>query len=130
MYISQLTSRNKNDFHFRSHCMSCLKTHTWGDGYADAYYQTVVFPNRPCPGCGLSEKDIERAWEGGGISEGIIPNKLARVSTGRLIQVYTSQTEPTIYEVKGVMDDGRLWMEERGVTLEQVGDELDRRATN
>lgn len=54
MRIRELTFRNRNDFHFIAEC-DCGKSSRWGDGYADAFYQQVVFPARCCPHCGLNE---------------------------------------------------------------------------
>lgn len=54
MRISEITRRNRNDFHFIAEC-NCGKTSRWGDGYADAFYQLRVFPDRCCPYCGLNE---------------------------------------------------------------------------
>lgn len=54
MRIKKLTYQNRNDFHFVAEC-NCGKESSWGDGYADLYYQQVVFPNRLCPHCGMSE---------------------------------------------------------------------------
>lgn len=58
MYILKATSRNRNDFHFVAMCRSCGKKSRWGDGYADAYYQTKVFPARHCPHCGVNEYGV------------------------------------------------------------------------
>lgn len=55
MHIIKITFRSRNDFHFISHCRHCGDQTSWGDGYADAYYQQVVFPHRRCPKCGLDE---------------------------------------------------------------------------
>lgn len=54
MRIKKVTFHHRNDFHFIAEC-DCGKDSQWGDGYADAMYQQVVFPNRLCPHCGLSE---------------------------------------------------------------------------
>lgn len=55
MYIIEVTKRYRNDFHFRAYCRHCGDISTHGDGYADAYYQQVVFPNRFCEKCHLNE---------------------------------------------------------------------------
>lgn len=55
MHIVEITSRHRNDFHFKAQCRHCKRLSTWGDGYADAYYQENVFPARHCPHCGKDE---------------------------------------------------------------------------
>lgn len=55
MRIVEVTYRNRNDFHFVAHCPHCSKKSRHGDGYADHYYQTQVFPARHCKHCGLNE---------------------------------------------------------------------------
>jgi hypothetical protein len=55
MHIAEVTFRNRNDFHFKAYCRHCQKTSMHGDGYADAFYQTKVFPDRCCEHCGLNE---------------------------------------------------------------------------
>lgn len=55
MYICEVTSRHRNDFHFIAMCRSCGKKSRWGDGYADSMYQERVFPARHCPHCGENE---------------------------------------------------------------------------
>jgi endogenous inhibitor of DNA gyrase (YacG/DUF329 family) len=55
MEITKITWRHRNDFRFVAHCDHCGKDSAWPDGYADGYYQLVVFPNRPCPHCDVSE---------------------------------------------------------------------------
>lgn len=52
MVIVELTKRYGNNFHFISECQHCGDRDHWGDGYADAYYQQVVFPHRHCRKCG------------------------------------------------------------------------------
>lgn len=54
MRIAKVIFRHRNDFHFTADC-DCGQQSQWGDGYADAYYQQVVFPHRHCPHCGLNE---------------------------------------------------------------------------
>lgn len=63
MYIVKLISRHRDDFHFVAMCRSCRKISRWGDGYADAFYQTQVFPARHCPHCGVNEHGERRATE-------------------------------------------------------------------
>jgi hypothetical protein len=63
MHITKVTRRYRNDFHFEAHCRHCLKMSTWGDGYADYYYQTEVFPARHCPHCGKNEEGEAQATE-------------------------------------------------------------------
>lgn len=55
MRIKELTFRYKDDFHFIAHCRHCDKQSRHGDGYADVFYQTKVFPDRHCEHCGLNE---------------------------------------------------------------------------
>lgn len=55
MHIAEVTWRDRNDFHFVAFCRHCKQTSRWGDGYADAFYQTQVLPARHCPHCGLNE---------------------------------------------------------------------------
>lgn len=55
MRITMVTSRNRNDFQFNATCPHCGKASWHGDGYADAYYQQVVFPHRHCEHCGADE---------------------------------------------------------------------------
>lgn len=59
MYITKVTSRYKNDFKFDAYCRHCDKYSHWPDGYADDYYQEVVFPHRYCPYCGKDEYGTE-----------------------------------------------------------------------
>lgn len=54
MQISEIIWHNRNDFHFIATC-GCGKTSRHGDGYADAFYQQRVFPDRCCPHCGRNE---------------------------------------------------------------------------
>lgn len=54
MRIGKVTYRNKNDFHFIAECNCGRSTHVT-DGYADAFYQLCVFPDRKCPHCGMNE---------------------------------------------------------------------------
>lgn len=54
MRIREVTYRHRNDFRFIAEC-DCGKTSQWSDGYADAFYQVEVFPNRMCPHCGENE---------------------------------------------------------------------------
>ncbi len=63
MVIREVTYRNRNDFAFVAACHFCRATSTWGDGYADAYYQTQVFPARHCPHCGMNEHGEKRPDE-------------------------------------------------------------------
>lgn len=55
MHIERLTFRSRNDFHFVAGCRHCEKESRHGDGYADAFYQRRVFPDRCCEHCGLNE---------------------------------------------------------------------------
>lgn len=55
MHIIKVTFQNRNDFHFVAYCRHCTKQSRHGDGYADAYYQQVVFPHRHCEHCGADE---------------------------------------------------------------------------
>lgn len=55
MRIREITYRNRNNFHFIASC-ACGKTSRHGDGYADAFYQQRVFPDRCCEHCGLNER--------------------------------------------------------------------------
>lgn len=55
MHIVKIVWRNKNDFRFIACCKHCEKKSHHGDGYADEYYQTVVFPHRHCEHCELDE---------------------------------------------------------------------------
>jgi hypothetical protein len=64
MYIRKATFRHRNDFHFVAMCRSCGKESRWGDGYADTYYQTQVFPARHCPHCGVNEHGERHAIKG------------------------------------------------------------------
>lgn len=55
MHIIELTFRNRNDFHFIAVCRHCRRESRWTDGYADEYYQRMVFPHRHCPHCEIDE---------------------------------------------------------------------------
>lgn len=55
MRIVEVTFRNRNDFKFIAACKHCGEKSRHGDGYADAYYQDVVFPHRHCEHCSLDE---------------------------------------------------------------------------
>lgn len=40
MHIAEVTWRNRDDFHFVAFCRHCKQASRWGDGYANAFYQT------------------------------------------------------------------------------------------
>jgi hypothetical protein len=63
MHIIEVTHRHRNDFHFIAYCRHCNKKSKHGDGYADHYYQAVVFPHRHCEHCGMDEYGERAALE-------------------------------------------------------------------
>ena len=55
MHIIKVTWQNRNDFKGILYCKHCEQTSIVSDGYADAYYQEQIIPNRFCPHCSLNE---------------------------------------------------------------------------
>ncbi len=52
MRIKEITSRYRNDFHWKGECEHCQHVERYGDGYADEFYCLRVVPARHCPKCG------------------------------------------------------------------------------
>lgn len=54
MELIEVTSRHRNDFHWKGKCRHCNHVEHYGDGYADDFYCLRVVPNRHCPKCNLN----------------------------------------------------------------------------
>ena len=52
MKIQTITSQSRNDFHADYECEHCGHI-TFGYGYHDTYFHTVVIPGWACEKCGL-----------------------------------------------------------------------------
>lgn len=52
MRIVEITWQHRNDFHWIGQCEFCGHRERYGDGYADAFYQQRVVPDRKCVSCG------------------------------------------------------------------------------